>query len=255
MPPTPAASPPPLSCDISVVIVPLDVSPRDLADLERTLSTAELTRAGRLAPPVRRRFIAGRGQLRRLLGRIVDDDPAALCLDSSPRGKPALGGRHAGRCHFNVSHSQDTCLVAVSRQAALGIDLECPAPERTPAWADMMCGSVLAAPEIATYRRLPAADRPTAVLEAWVAKEAILKGTAEGVAGGVRHLVLPAPLPRLALSPDCGPRAIAPAAVAVGPAGTWAVCLLDGVPGVAAVACAAGSCRVALVSPGRFATL
>lgn len=252
MPPTPTTAPPSPSCDIHVVIIPLDVAVGELADLERTLADDERTRAGRLAVPVRRRFVAGRGQLRRLLGRIVDDDPAALRFECSPRGKPALGGRHAGRCHFNVSHSRDTCLVAFSRQVALGIDLECPAPERTPAWADTMSGAVLAPSELAAYSLLPAADRAAGVLEAWVAKEALLKGTAEGVAGGVRHVVLPTPLPRAALALNGDPRTVAPAVVDVGSPDAWAVCLLDGVPGAAAIACPAGSCRLALVAPERL---
>ena len=255
MPPRPAVSPSQPFCDIRVVIVPLDVAAGELADLEQTLAADELARAARLAAPVRRRFVAGRGQLRRLLGRIVDDDPAALRLECSPRGKPALGGRHAGRCHFNVSHSADTCLVAVSRQDALGIDLECPAQERTPAWADMMSGSVLAASEHAAYSLLPPAARPAAVLEAWVAKEALLKGTAAGVAGGVRHVVLPAPLPRAALTLDGDPRTVGLAVVDVGHPDAWAVCLLEGLSGSAAVACTARSCRVTLVSHERIHTI
>lgn len=255
MPPTPATALPPPSCDIRVVIVPLDVAAGELAGLEGTLADDERARAGRLAAPVRRRFVAGRGQLRRLLGRIVDDDPAALRFACSPRGKPALGGRHAGRCHFNVSHSRDTCLVAFSQRVALGIDLECPTPDRTPAWADTMSGAVLAPSEFAAYSLLPAAARAAGVLEAWVAKEALLKATAEGVAGGVRHVVLPTPLPRAALALDGDPRTVVPAVVDVGSPDAWAVCLLDGVPGAAAIACPAGSCRVALVSHERFDTL
>ena len=88
-----------------------------------------------------------------------------------------------------------------------------------------------------------------------MAKEAILKGTAEGVAGGVRHVVLPAPLPRVALQLDGESRTIAMAAVDVGHTDRWAVCLLDGTPGVAAVACPAGSCRITLISPERGDTI
>jgi len=250
MPPNPAPRPLPPGpppCDVAVVTVTLDLPAAALADLEPLLSAAERGRATRLSPVLRRRFVAGRGQLRRLLARVVGDDPAALAIEPGPRGKPAVVGRHAGRCHFNVSHSGDHCLVALSSALPLGVDLECRTPAHTPAWADMMSGSILAGDELDRYHALAERDRAVAVLEAWVAKEAILKATSEGVAGGVRHVVLPPALPRVSLA-AAGPTTDADlASVVGGAAGSWGVCLLQAsTAGFAAVACPITAASIAI---------
>lgn len=249
-PPFPAL---PLSGDVVVVPLPLDPPEEAVANLARLLSADERERAARLPPAVRRRFVVARGQLRRLLGRVVDDRPEAIAFTFGPRGKPALGGRHAGRCHFNVSHSRDRGLVALAADFPLGIDLEDDDAGQTPAWADLMADSVLAAAERAAYRLLPEHLRPSALLEAWVAKEAVLKAAAEGIGVGMRHLVLPSPLPRTRLATDGAPCPAALEAVAGAPAGGWAACLLEtDAGGFAALACPVPSCSVSLASLARF---
>jgi 4'-phosphopantetheinyl transferase len=243
----------PLRCDVVVVSVPLDPSAATVADLERLLAADERARAARLVPMVRQRFIVGRGQLRRLLGRVVDDRPEALAFTFGPRGKPSLGGSHAGRCQFNVSHSGDLALVALAADFPLGIDLEHVAAGQTPAWADMMADTVLATDERAAFRLLAEPLRPPALLEAWVAKEAVLKASGEGIAAGMRRLVLPTPLPRTFLATDAAPREASLTAVTGGPPGGWATCLLEtDAGGFAALACPVASCSVALVSLARF---
>jgi len=245
-PPGPPAWP--LPGDVTVVSLSLDAADDVLAGLERSLSEAERGRAARLVPPASRRFVAGRGRLRRLLGRIVGAAPESLALEAGPAGKPILGGRHAGRCHFNVSHSQDRCLVVVSATVPVGVDLECIAAAHTAAWADTMAGSILAAEEFAAYRRLPEERRPVAVLEAWVAKEAVLKATGAGIAAGVRHLVLPASLPRTSLRSGAASVPATLTSVSGAAPGAWAVCLLD-LEGDqrAALACPRTACSVSLV--------
>ena len=234
---------------IDVTLVPLRLDPTDarLHELESLLSPAERDRAARLVRPAARRFVAGRGQLRQLLGRLVGAAPESLQFEAGPAGKPVLGGRHAGGWQFNVSHSQDRGLVACSAALPVGIDLECVAATHTTAWADDLAGSILAAEELVAYRLLPGPDRPRALVEAWVAKEAVLKATGAGVAAGVRHVRLPAELPRTRIAAEAPPTRATLAAVAgLGPSG-WAVCLLELGPDVrAALACAQMECRIAL---------
>src|SRR5581483_9500269 len=62
-----------------------------ISRFSKTLSADELDRAGRFHfDRDRRRFIAGRGLLRAILGRYLDREPVRLQFDYSPRGKPAL---------------------------------------------------------------------------------------------------------------------------------------------------------------------
>ena len=233
--------------DVTLVPLRLDLAEARLRELEPLLSPAERDRAARLVPRAAQRFIAGRGQLRQLLGRLVGAAPEALEFEAGPAGKPVLGGRHAGGWQFNVSHSQDRGLVACSAALPVGIDLECVAATHTTAWADDLAGSILGAGEHVAYRLLPGPDRPRALVEAWVAKEALLKATGAGVAAGVRHVLLPAPLPRATIIAAAPPTRAPLAAVAgLGP-GSWAVCLLDLGPDVrAALACPRAECRIAL---------
>src|SRR6201999_3187535 len=90
------------------------------------LAPAEKDRASRFSfMRDRDRFIAGRGFMRTVLGHYLNAKPGRLEFVYSRLGKPALGGSHAtAGLHFNLSHSEDIGLLAVSPVGALGIDLE-----------------------------------------------------------------------------------------------------------------------------------
>ncbi|MFA5688964.1 MAG: 4'-phosphopantetheinyl transferase superfamily protein [Kiritimatiellales bacterium] len=86
------------------------------------LSGAELERAGKFSSlREANRFITGRGLLRKILGSCLNENPAALELIKSPQGKPLLMN---GELNFNVSHSRDRMLIAVTAGRAVGIDIE-----------------------------------------------------------------------------------------------------------------------------------
>lgn len=98
--------------------LPLDL-PLPLADL---LDERERARFDRLQDPGARRFRGnGRAFLRLLLGHYLRRDPASLELVTAEGGKPRLAG---GELRFNLSHSGDLGLVAVSREFEVGVDLE-----------------------------------------------------------------------------------------------------------------------------------
>lgn len=239
--------------DVVVAIFPLTADAAESAALERLLSAAERDRAGRFAAPVRPGFMIGRGRLRMLLAAVLGDDPAALEIEAAPRGKPRLAGKHAGRLHFNVSHSRGACLVGLSRRLSLGVDLELPAADHTPEWAGRMAGAILAPAERDRHSRLPEHERPAALLDTWVAKEAVLKGEGVGIGDGVRHLIVPATTPRVRLVPGAAPQTVQLAAVSGQT--RFGVCLLD-IPGGclggghAALACPVGDgpIRLSLLS-------
>jgi len=97
-------------------VVALELSPCD----DDCLDEEERARAARFVfERDRRRFISAHVQLRRVLGRWLDRDPASLRFAVGPRGKPAVDG-----LQFNLSHSADRALVAIHPSLPVGVDIE-----------------------------------------------------------------------------------------------------------------------------------
>ncbi len=104
--------------------------------LERISSDADLlapdeqARLARLIrPEVRRRWLAARTFLRRVLGASLGVPPEAIDLARHPGGKPFLPGSDL---QFNLSHSGDWALLALAWRLPLGVDIEAVRPRRQP---------------------------------------------------------------------------------------------------------------------------
>src|SRR5207245_204180 len=90
-----------------------------LADL---LSPDELERArGFSFEEDSRRFVISRGTLRRVLSGYAEAEPASLRFEYGASGRPELEGRPV---RFNLSHCDDLTLIAVTRAADVGVDVE-----------------------------------------------------------------------------------------------------------------------------------
>lgn len=73
----------------------------------------------------RQRFLVGRAFMRTVLAECLAlSDPATLQFSYSAHGKPELAGRHAGKLHFNLSHTDAMLVLAVDRRHAVGVDVE-----------------------------------------------------------------------------------------------------------------------------------
>src|ERR1700690_2111518 len=93
-------------------------------ELRETLSPAEWIRAERYHfPRDRERFIAARGLLRSILASYLKLDPCDLGFSSGPHGKPELHNV-CSPLRFNLSHSDDMMLLAISHSREIGVDLE-----------------------------------------------------------------------------------------------------------------------------------
>ena len=155
----------------------LDVPPSRLGFLAGLLSADERERAGRFHfPRDRDRFVAGRGQLRELLGRYLRRPPDGLRFRYSAYGKPGL--EESGGLHFNVSHSGHMVLYALTRCADVGVDVEL---ERPGLADDRIPERFFAPREVAALRRLPPAQQVRGFLTCWTRKEAFIKARGEGL--------------------------------------------------------------------------
>jgi len=97
----------------------------DLSELAAaTLTPPELQRARDiLSPLARRRFMAGRVQVRRVLSRYCNLDPSRVPIGQNRFGKPYLQDPYSS-VSFSFSHSRGLAVLAVCAGGRLGVDLE-----------------------------------------------------------------------------------------------------------------------------------
>ena len=114
------------SNDVHIWQQSLAVSPQQIQRLSALLSQDEHQRANRFRHQVnRQQYIVGRGSLRRILGQYLHLKPEQIQFGYSPLGKPFLNTNNApSSLQFNLSHSAQQMLVAVSAGSRIGIDLE-----------------------------------------------------------------------------------------------------------------------------------
>lgn len=189
-PPIPAWAPigldaltaPPGAGEVHVYLASLDEPPLPGNELRSTLEASEIERAARFHFEVhRRRFIHGRGLLRQVLGRVLDVPPASLRFETGAAGKPRLASPFSNRpphLDFNLSHSADLALVALSDGAAIGADIE--APRAVPELA-AIARQNFAPSERACLESLPVELQADAFLACWTRKEAFVKALGGGL--------------------------------------------------------------------------
>ncbi|XGB39880.1 MAG: hypothetical protein LVT47_03215 [Cyanobacteria bacterium LVE1205-1] len=85
-------------------------------DEQKRLNSFNLKRA--------QEFIIGRGVLRQILGHYLNVSPANLEFDYLKRGKPFLLNHNHLGLQFNLTHSHDKLIYAITRERAIGVDVE-----------------------------------------------------------------------------------------------------------------------------------
>jgi 4'-phosphopantetheinyl transferase len=170
---------------VDVWSVRLTRSDQELTILEQTLSFNERARADRFRfERDRSRFIAARANLRMILSRYIGIDPRSLAFSYGPHGKPALAQPiEAGALKFNLSHSGELALVAVTQDRDVGVDLE---EMRFIEDADKIAEQFFSPRENETLRALSGAEKLEAFFHCWTRKEAYLKATGDGLARPTR---------------------------------------------------------------------
>lgn len=172
---------PDLPPEIDLWRVPLDHLAGRSEQFLSWLSSDEKKRANRFHfERDRARFVVGRGFLRWILGQYLQADPATLGFVYGPAGKPSLAPVHSEPLHFNLSHSEDLAVFAVSADHALGVDVERirPVPE-----ADCILHRYFPRETAEHWRRLSPEQQPQAFFQSWVQREAIAKRVGCGLGG------------------------------------------------------------------------
>lgn len=127
----------------------------------------------------RARFARRRAALRTILAGYLGAAPRDIDYQRGPWGKPELGARFAGSgLVFNATDSGDVALIACSREARIGVDIEWirPAPDLL-----KIAHRFFSAAEYDVLSRLDPGARIDAFYRAWTRKEALLKGVGGGL--------------------------------------------------------------------------
>ncbi len=167
----------PLAGEVHLYCLILTQDPSELSRLGGNLSTGETVRIASLkSEPAIRRYIAGRGVLRTILGGYLGVDARSVKLSTGEHGKPFLLDMKES-LRFNLSHSGDHFLLAVAVNREVGVDIETIVSGKS---LEGMAGMVFSRNEREQLSRLSPPELETFFYRCWVRKEACLKGCGRG---------------------------------------------------------------------------
>jgi 4'-phosphopantetheinyl transferase len=163
-------------CDISLFRIHLDT----LMPRHSVLSEDELRRSTSFVNKRdRRRYIVARSVLRVVLAKLTGRSPTALSFAYSSQGRPSLAEPSGLEIDFNLSHSGDLTLLAVSRRR-VGVDIE--SLQRSVPDYMGIANRYFSMDELNGLIRQSQMERWRTFLIMWTRKEAVLKGIGTGVA-------------------------------------------------------------------------
>ena len=141
------------------------------------LSSDERQRAARMERRAGRRFIANRSNLRRILATRLACRPGDILLGYSTLGRPFLVDPSTS-LDFNLSHSADLAVLAVSDRGPLGIDIEY---RRAIADPLAVARRTLPLEWVDELSQLARGEMETAFFRFWTRFEACQKADARGI--------------------------------------------------------------------------
>jgi 4'-phosphopantetheinyl transferase len=155
------------------------------AELRDTLSPEEWIRASRFHfERDRERHVATRGLVRTILAGYLHVDAHEIEFATGAHGKPEIRNP-ATLLRFNVSHSDNLMMLAVTHGRELGIDLEL-MQQNLP--FETLADHYFDPEEAWELRQLPANQRAWKFYDVWTCTEASLKASGVGLANGPRVL-------------------------------------------------------------------
>lgn len=130
----------------------------------------------------RRRWAVVRSATRILLARNLVLHPVDVRLDTGPNGKPRLAGN--GRLRFNLSHSGDLLVLALTLDSEIGVDVE---QLRVMPRAIPLARHFFLPDEAAVIERFHTDNLALTFFGCWTQKEAYLKANGLGIDGGLQR--------------------------------------------------------------------
>lgn len=164
---------------IDLWLTKIGLSGEQINQYANLLSRDELERANSFHfEHHREAFCIGRGILRSILSRYLLVEPKYIHLEYSAYGKPAVSGEAAGVLDFNLAHSGEWVLYAISLPRRIGVDIE--QVQAKEGWVQI-AQSFFAPREIQTLLALPGERQLSAFYACWTRKEAFIKALGKGL--------------------------------------------------------------------------
>jgi 4'-phosphopantetheinyl transferase len=150
-------------------------------ELRQTLSADETIRAEQYYfQEDRQRFIVARGVLRAILGRYLQTEPSQVRFCYSAYGKPAIesGAGRSSYLNFNIAHSGQLALFALTLSRQIGVDLE---RVRVDLDYEQIAERFFSPHERRSLRAVPDHLKSEAFFNCWTRKEAYVKARGAGL--------------------------------------------------------------------------
>lgn len=169
-----------LSNEVHVWCADLNVSENTHEMLAKHLNIDEQNRAARFVREQdRSHFIAARGILRDILSRYSYIAPQDIKFNYGVNGKPSLSAeQNQGKIYFNLAHSHDLAIYAITYLSQLGVDIEY--TKRNIEALDI-AERFFSKNEIASMQALPVSEQVAAFYKIWTRKEAFVKAIGVGL--------------------------------------------------------------------------
>jgi len=182
--------------EVQVICSRLTADPEFVQQLRQLLDPQEQARADRFRfQKDRNAFTIARGLLRTILGGYLRMTPSAVSFTYGPRGKPAVVASRPIR--FNVSHSGDLVLYAITEGHEVGVDVEHIRPMED---LDGIARRFFSPAEYLELASLPAGKRLKCFFDCWTRKESFIKAVGDGLSYPLdrfRVTLRPGDVPRL----------------------------------------------------------
>lgn len=160
--------------------ISLDLESDTVKWFESTLSADEFQRAMKFQFPADRvRYAIAHGFLRNVLSRYLGEEPSTIKFSVNSYGRPALKGNDL---EFNLSHSADFALVALTHNRKIGVDVE---RIRSGISAHVIARQYFSKVEVAELETIPSDLRERAFFVGWTRKEAYIKAQGMGLSLGL----------------------------------------------------------------------
>ena len=187
------------SDEVHVWRVSFDLSRPETVATYEVLSADERQRADRyISEEARRRFIIDRSTLRRILAHYLLSDPADIVFAYNRYGRPVVDSPVEKRgVVFNLSHSAERALYAISGGTPVGVDVE----RMRPLDFTGISKRFFAPSEASVLAALPETGKIDAFYECWTRKEAFVKAQGTGLHLDLNQVVV-------TLGPDTPPQVV-----------------------------------------------